>query len=204
MRNPRRVRNIALVACLAGAAATTAAFTIPDAGPGFTLQAALGIGGLTSGVLGFVVALFTQIDARRKARLMRGDDVIARWRVDPARWHAFVHLNEKLDTERGALRNHLSIRRNAPAAGIEVIVAKAALQVDGDFHALSFNGNPAITSLTRQPGPPPYLEFRLSYTGADYSASLDWALRFPIAAGSESDAARVQSHYSRSFRPRRG
>lgn len=197
MRNPRRYRNLSLVIFLSGAAAGAAAIIMPDAGRGFTLQSVLGLYGLPVVVLAGVATLVIHCNVRTQDRLLRGEDVIARWNIDPVHWQAFVTLNEQLDQERGPhLLNALSIRRQPAAHDVEVVVAKTAVQVDGDFHALP-TGTYPVTGLERLPGPPACLEFALLYPAGPGDSDSRMSLRFPIAPGplDEELAARVISYY---------
>ena len=56
------------------------------------LQAVLGTGGPPVAPFALVLALMRTFDARRFARLARGEGVLARWVVSPERWRAFVVL----------------------------------------------------------------------------------------------------------------
>ena len=111
-------------------------------------------------VFGGGSALFRHADAHAEDALQRGEDVMARWRVDAATWQAFLALNDQRHQEPGALPNELSIRRGAALEGADVIVGKTAVQVDGSFHALPRRGTPEITraALLRGPAGPAYVE----------------------------------------------
>lgn len=154
MRHPRRFRNTSFAIFLGGAAALTAATMMPDAGDGSTLQGMLAIGGVMAVAFAGVATLVGHHNVRTHDRLLSGEDVIARWHIEPDRWQAFTALNERLDQERGSeLINALSIRHPRSGHMVEVIVAKTAVQVDGDFHALPAGTHP-VTGIERLPGPP--------------------------------------------------
>jgi hypothetical protein len=128
-RNPRLARNLVFMVFLCGVAAVTTAFILPDAGHGLTLQAVLGISGILITPIAFVFTLIKTVDSWRLGRLLRGEGIIARWRVDTASWQAFVRNEEALDQQPDRRPNLLSYRDIPAANGIEVIVGQDALLI---------------------------------------------------------------------------
>jgi hypothetical protein len=206
MRNPHNWRNTSLAVFASGIVAAPAAFLLPEAVAGDTARGLLFIYGVMALLFGGGTALFQHFDARAKDALARGEDIIARWHVDAATWRDFIALNHGINQEGGMLLNELSIREEVPAAGIEVIAGRTAVQVDGSIHALPRRGTPEIThaELNTSRVRPSYIELHLYYPGGGYGASgvprppVRTALRFPVAAGiqAQRDAERVVAHYN--------
>lgn len=202
MRNPHRARNVALAFFVSGLVATPAAYLLPALAANDTAQAVLLSYGLMAIIFGGGTALFRHFDARAKESLARGEDVIARWRVDSDTWRAFIAHNTLLSREPDALYNELAIRDEVPACGIEVIASKTAIEIDGSIHALRL-GTPEVThaELNTSRVRPSFIEMQLYYPGGGHGASgvpqapSRAVLRFPVAPESLSDAQKVVAHY---------
>ncbi|WP_424461746.1 hypothetical protein [Ottowia sp.] len=132
MRNPVRTALAALLFCGLGALLVWAATGSEETGAMRAL-----------GVLGALLLLFCSIPAIQAlsswfgmARLMRGENVVARWQVNPQDWKRFLAF----DKARGArnwqrLTNVMSRswRPNCPPQGIEVIVGRKSVLIDGSY-----------------------------------------------------------------------
>jgi len=208
MRNPHRSRNISLAFFTSGIVAVPAAFLLPEAAAGDTARGILFVYGLMAIMFGGMSALIHHSEARAKDSLLRGEDILARWRVDAASWRAFLTLNHQLNQEPGALPNELNfnLRKDVPAGGVDVIVSRTGVEIDGDFHHLPIRGTPEITHAElNSRAAPSFIELWLYYPGGSYGASgipqpsRRRALRFPVAARAQSDAERVVAHYSGSL-----
>lgn len=178
-----------LVAVLCGVLTTP-----PRGGAVTTLQ----IVSIACAVFGGVGAAALEPDVRARARLDRGEGVIARWRVDLATWRAFVDLDRRLEVERGpALRNRLALRRPPAGADVAVTVTADSVDVDGDLHAVR-KGTVRFLGVTRLAGPPTCLEFALCYPATTDGVDVYRALRFPIGSGAEGESAArlVEAHYA--------
>lgn len=182
MRDPRRSRNVAFGVFVLSLAAIVAAFRIPDAGKGFTLQTVLGIGGLTVAPFAIVLALMRTADARRFARLARGEGVVARWTIPPGQWQAFVARNDALNGERGE-PNLVDVHGIASGHGVDVVVTGESLSVGGDFHTFERD-----VTITVGPGWVEFYQYVYNPNGSD--AHLHY--RFPIVPGAERDVARLR------------
>src|SRR5688500_18228147 len=137
MRNPRRWRAVAIVACVLGAGLVLAAARLPPAWAGDVLRAVLfgvGSGGVMFGVVGGWMA---HRAARAQAALERGDAVLSRWRVEAADWQAFLAA----DAAMGPV-NELSVPDEIPADGIEVVIGEDAIDIGGSVHVLPRHGAP--------------------------------------------------------------
>jgi hypothetical protein len=106
MRNPHRWRNIALAFFASGIFATPAPFLLPEAAAGDTARGLLFIYGVMALLFG---ALFRHFEVRAQKRLLRGENIIARWRIDAATWRDFVALNYRINQEDGVLLNELTL-----------------------------------------------------------------------------------------------
>jgi hypothetical protein len=173
MRNPHRWRSIALAFFASGVVATPAPFLLPEAAAGDTARGILFIYGVMALLFGGGSALFCHFDVRAQKSLFRGENSIARWRVDAATWRDFVALNHRINQEDGVLLNELTLDlpKDVPADGIEVIVGENAAQI----HALPRRGTPEIThaELNTSRVRPSYIEFLLYYPGGGHGAISD-------------------------------
>ena len=204
MRNPRRWRNIALAVFVSGIVIVTIPFLLPDEEAFNTVHYVILICGATAIPISGAFAYFNHAAMRAKESLARGEDIIARWRVDAATWRAFIAHNYNLGAESGLLNElSLAIRDEVPAGGIEVIVGKEAIEVDGSIYPLPRRGTPAIThaELNISRVRPSFIELHLYYPGGGTGASgvprapTCTALRFPVAADALRDADRVVAHF---------
>lgn len=201
MRNPRRWRVIAMVACLLGAGLVFVVATLPPARAGDVLHAvlfAVGGGGVMFGVVGGWMA---HRAARAQAALERGDAVLARWRVEAADWQAFLAADAALAT---GLVNELSAPDEIPADGIEVVVGEDAIDIGGSVHVLPRHGAPEVLEATLRDGRgtgPDIAELRLRHppsprsSGGTTPATLT-RLAFPVGRGAWRDARRAIGHYA--------
>jgi hypothetical protein len=191
MRNPRRKRNIGIVSALSGAIAVIIATMYSTETE--SLLSMLGGVGLTAGIFGVYYAIYAQFETAKYDRLMRGEDVLAQWRVDPHLWRAFARLDDTLNVPS---TNPISIPSDSDGLrsdGVRVIIGTSSLMVDDYFHPLPGNVTAGIYGPEWFEGPPPYLEFRLS--PQHYSRPSDWWIRVPIGAGAEGDARKVYDYY---------
>jgi hypothetical protein len=209
MRNPHRWRGIALAFFASGIVALPMAFLLPEAAAGDTARGLLFIYGVMALLFGGGIAFFRHLEARAQASLRRGENIIARWRVDVATWREFIALNDRINQDPDGLPNELSLdlRKDVPANGVEVIAGETAVQVDDSIHTLPRRGTPEIThaELNSSRVRPSYIEFHLYYPGGGAGASgvprspTRTALRFPVAPDALRDAERVVAHYSGSL-----
>lgn len=202
MRNPQLWRTVGLAFLASGIVAALAAFLVPEALAGDGPRGGLFAYGLTAGLFGALGALTAHTHARAREMLSRGDDVIARWHVDAASWQAFIALNGRLNGAPGALLNEFTLRDEVPAAGVDVVVGRTAVQIDDSIHSLPKRGPPEITRAELVSDAPDYIDLHLKYPGGGHGASgvphgpTRLALRFPVARGSWRDARAVVAHFS--------
>ncbi len=106
MRDPHRWRTIGLW-CL-GLGALSLAWLWVGAGHSAGLRAALIFFGAVGVAFGGWVALFGHQDVRAKQALARGEDIIARWRVEAADWQRFVASDPQWSSHANGRLNEFS------------------------------------------------------------------------------------------------
>ncbi len=153
-------------------------------------------------VVSFNVAVFSSflllwfaLVAVGRARLLSGKTAIARWHVSAAEWDRFRAFDSVRSAQDPALVNELRICEGTPAEGVEVIVGRRQLIVDGSYHALS--GLPSVSAVYWLPAPadPECLEFALVYPRGRFGGVRRMSLRVPVPAASREDGVRVYWHY---------
>ena len=199
-RTPYSSRNIALAFFASGWMTAAAAFLLPGPLAPDWVRTCLFIYGSTAILFGGGTALFRHFDVRAKEKLARGEDIIARWRVDATKWQQFVAADRAWNQMEGALSNELWFPEKVSDNGIEVIVGKNAVQIDQSIHRLT-SGMPEVTSAALHDLEPAVIELQLYYPGGGYGASgvprapTRSALRFPVGAGAWKEAETVVAHY---------
>jgi hypothetical protein len=196
MRNPARRRNIALLSCLTGAICIAAAWLAPEEMLERAPRSVLGMIGLVVAPLALMAALFTQVNVRRRNRIMRGEGVIARWRIDAQRWKDFVTIDAQYTAQDPRFRNDFSILPKPSEPEPEIIVIADAIQLDGDLHRVPRDGFPSIVQIDWLDSYPACLNFQMAHGGGEGQIHY-FSLRFPIAPGAETDARRVVEHFSK-------
>jgi len=190
MRNPGRVRNLALVAGVLGALSVGVPFVAADrAGQGAWVL----LGG-TAAVLGLGAAAMLTMTMRRMRRLNGGEGVIARWQVDPATRTRFVADDRNAERATQKLNNAIRLE-DKPGRAVEVIVGDDCLQVGGDFHKVALA---ELKGAGLSGGRPSILELRFVTPGAQ-QPDTHYAFRFPVAFGAEAAARAVIEHYNRRY-----
>src|SRR5688572_11287862 len=97
MRRPRRARNVAIVLTLASVASIAVAIAMGAGHPARLRREAAGIAGGTVALFALLYGCYAQYQTVQRDRLVRGEGLLAHWRVDPQRWRGFVELNERLN-----------------------------------------------------------------------------------------------------------
>jgi len=192
MTNPRRTRIIAIVSTLLGLVGVALAneYAIETD----SWWSAVGVVGATVAFFGICYIIYAQIETVRYNRLVRGEDALVEWLVDPHRWRDFLKLNDQLNRQPDGLYCDIRDKKRDRLRdeGIKVVIGKGALMVDGDFHSLPVGGVASIYGPWLCDGPPPYLEFQRHVSD---DTPRTWAIRIPVAAGAEGDARRVYDYY---------
>lgn len=203
MRDPKRWRNISSAAFASGLVTVPAAFLLPDAMAGDNARGVLFCYGLMALIFGGWFAVFCHRDMRAKEALARGEDILGRWRISADSWREFKTLNDEIHRRPDILFNQFQSRDEIPADGIEIIVGKTAIQIDGSIHRFPTRGVPEVThsELHDGAGGPSYIELLLYYPGGGAGASgvtqtsTRTALRFPVPGTSWREAKTIVAHY---------
>lgn len=142
-----------------------------------------------------IISIQALFAARGRARLVRGEGVIARWQVHPGEWAQFRALDRRRSAQGVSLGNDLRVRKDAPLEAVEVIVGEKSALVDGSYHSLSPRGLPELRSVGLLEGPPICLEFGLLYPRGRYGGTVPMTLRIPVPRSARADALRVFAHF---------
>lgn len=192
MRNPATWRNVGLALALAGLAAGAAA-TQPALGEG--LRIGLVVFASVAVLFGGGSAWARHADVQAAAALARGEDVLARWRVPAADWREFVGREPRAE---GPPHNELTVRDEIPPGGVDVIVGRTAILVDGSVHRIPRRGAPEVTHAGVYEGTG-VVDLQLYYPGAFSGTAgtrpLRTRLRFPFPPGARQAAREVVAHY---------
>ena len=195
MRNPGRVRNLALAAGSLGLLSVSVPLVIADRAG----QAAWVLLGGTVAAIGLGAALTLTMGMRRMRSLNAGKGIIARWHVDPLIWSRFVADDRAAERDGRRLNNVISLK-GEPASGVEVIIGDDCLQVGGDFHRVALA---ELKGAAMTVGPPSILELRF-VTPRPQQSDMHYAFRFPVALGAEVAGQEVIDHYDRRYRAKYG
>ncbi len=155
----------------------------------------LGIAGLAVAVISFFVCLWMAFASIGYTRLLSGRNVIARWRVTPAEWDRFRAFDAARAAEHLSLRNDLRIRKRTPPQGVEIVVGRGRVVVDGSYHAISGRavGGRQLNWLNA-PADPECLEFPKSYARSK-GGTVDLTLRIPVPASARAEGIKVFEFY---------
>jgi len=135
--------------------------------------------------------------ARGHARLSAGIGRIAGWHVTAAEWDRFRAFDALRAKQHISLIGDFAIRKHTPESGVNVIVGRRQIIVDGSYHTLSRFGLPALTAVYWLPAPadPECLEFALLYPGGRYGGARRVSLRVPVPAAARNEGVRVYRHF---------
>jgi hypothetical protein len=156
-----------------------------------------GLLGISLAIIPFMIAIWSCMAAVGYARLCAGKGLIARWHITAEQWDRFRAFDAIRAAQDLALRNDLHIRRLTPPAGVDVLVGRRQLIVDGSYHSLRRLGNPSLRHVYWLPAPadPECLEFAVEYARSR-GGTLNLSLRLPVPAHARTDGMRVFEHYN--------
>ncbi len=174
MRNPHRGRTIALWGLGLGALSLIAWLWL-GAGDSGGVGVALLFFGFAGVIFGGMVAFFQHQNVRATQALARGEDIIARWRVEAEDWQRFVAQDPQWSSHAQGRLNEFSPSETVEPDGVEVIVGKAGVQIGDSIHRLPLRSTPEITEARLHDGTPPVIELLLYYP--------PYATRFDMSAG---------------------
>ena len=205
MRNPRRrLGQWLAVGLVGGSVALAAAFSSDWIGelPSILIASISGAFVMFS----LVGGLMSVSAAIGHARLMSGRGVIARWHVTPGEWDRFRAFDASRTAQHPALVNELAMRESTPKEGVDMIVGRTQVIVDGSYHTLRFHALPELRGVgwLNAPADPECLEFALLYPGGRYGGAKRFSLRIPVPPTAREAGARVFHHFKSAvpqFRP---
>jgi hypothetical protein len=194
MRNPQKKAAYSAAATLFAAAGLWLAITQFDR-LGQVAGTLIGIISMTVALFGFGFLVLSLFAAVGYARLTSGEGEIARWRVSPAEWERFRAFDAVRGAEQHWLANEFKIQALTPAVGVEVIVGRRQIIVDGSYHVVS--GTTKLHSVLWHSAPvdPECLEFGLLHSKGEGGGTLHLSLRVPVPAVSRDAGVRVYWHY---------
>ena len=194
MPNPTFWRNLGLAIAGSGLASATAVIFVPDATLGEDPKVILACYALLAIIFGSMWTSWRHSEVSAQNALLRGEGVIVRWRVDPTTWSKFAKLNDTFSI------NECKVRLPAPPEGIEIIVGRHAILIDGYVHKLTWPpstgfgisgaGNWYVESATLLRAEPNCANLRLKIPSNRGTPAYS-NLVFPIAPSAESEALRV-------------
>ena len=156
-----------------------------------------GVLGIFLAIIPVMSAIWSSMAAVGYARLCAGKGLIARWHITAEQWDRFRAFDAIRAAQDLALRNDLHIRRLTPPAGVDVLVGRRQLIVDGSYHSLRRLGNPSLRHVYWLPAPadPECLEFAVE-DARSRGGTLNLSLRLPVPAHARTDGMRVFEHYN--------
>ena len=197
MRNPRRWRSIGLWCVGFGALSFIWLWAGgPHSEPVWIALVFFGAAGL---VYGGMLACIQHQYVRAKQALARGEDIIARWRVEADDWQRFVASDPAWSTHANGRVNELSPAEVGESNGVEVIIGKAGVQIGESIHPITLRGSPEITEARLHDGIPAVIELLLYYPA--YATRFGMrpprytALRFPAAQSALADARQAVAYF---------
>ncbi len=140
----------------------------------------------------FLWALFSAIGY---ARLKSGKGLVTRWHVSAADWDRFRAFDKIRAAEDPSwLRNDIHIRTQTPPRGVDVIVGRGDIIVDGSYHSIAgLDRHGREINWLNAPVDPECIEFPKSFHTR--SGSVDTTLRVPVPASARAEGVRVFEHY---------
>ncbi len=162
---------------------------------GNTTAAALAIVGMTVAAICLGTFFWALSSAIGYSRLTSGKTMIARWHVTPGDWERFRAFDKIRAAEQHWLRNDVRIRKQTPLQGVDIIVGRHSIIVDGSYHGIS-----GRTHAGRQinwlnaPVDPECIEFPKSYPRSK-GGSVELTLRVPVPAAARAEGLKVFEFY---------
>ncbi|MEO5595933.1 MAG: hypothetical protein ABIQ97_02170 [Lysobacteraceae bacterium] len=194
MRNPLNKALWSLGLAVLGAGLTLLVYTARDQ-IGDATTVVVGSIGAAAAVIFVFIFFWALLSAVGYARLTANKNPLARWHVTADEWDRFRTFDAIRAAEHPSLRNDMRIRKQTPPKGVDVIVGRHSLIVDGSYHGImgrAFSGRDI--NWLNAPADPECIEFPKSYPRSR-GGSLDLTLRVPVPASARPDGVRVFEHY---------
>jgi hypothetical protein len=196
MRNPARKIIIYLALVLLGVAlAMYGISTEKRIGEAWT-STGFTLGGIVIAPIAFLLLIRALFNTWGRAKLVAGQDVLARWHLSADEWERFTAFDRARDEQDYRLVNNLRPDGARLQRGIDVIIGKKSALIGDSYHVLRKGGIPGLTTIQwlTAPADPECLEFGIVYP-RHRTAHLYMAFRFPFPATARGDARRVYDHF---------
>lgn len=187
MRNPPRKAAMFTVLAAFGAAVAWTGVQLYEVLDPRWLSGIVFTVGFTTLMIALVLLVEALLLARGMAKLKAGRGRVAQWHVGAAEWEKFRAADKDRAASGPGLYNDLRLRKATPPGGVEVIVGKKSLIVDGSYHVLRIHGLPELRAAgwldnSATPGrPPDCLEFSLIYPRGRSGGTVTMCLRVPVS-----------------------
>lgn len=153
------------------------------------------VAGLVISLVSLPIFLWTLSSAIGYARLMSGKGLLARWHVTAGDWDRFRAFDKIRAAEHSWLQNDMHIREQTPPQGVDVIVGRGSIIVDGSYHGITGLGaGGREVNWLNAPVDPECIEFPKSYPRGK-GGTLELTLRVPVPASARAEGVRVFEHY---------
>jgi hypothetical protein len=197
MRNPvgKALWSFGFLVLGAGLVLYAFAISVDRTVPARDAIIALFVAGFLMSLISFPLFLWTLFSAIGYARLMSGKGVIARWHFTADDWDRFRAFDKIRVAENPAwLQNDMRIRQQTPPQGVDVIVGRGNIIVDGSYHSIAgLDRHGREINWLNAPADPECIEFPKSYSRR--GGSVDLTLRVPVPACARAEGVRVFEHY---------
>ncbi len=151
--------------------------------------------GLVMTLVSLPIFLWAIFSAVGYARLMSGKGLIARWHVTAGDWDRFRAFDQIRAAEHAWLQNDMHIREQTPPQGVDVIVGRGSIIVDGSYHGITGLGaHGREINWLNAPVDPECIEFPKTYPRGK-GGSVELTLRVPVPASARAEGVRVFEHY---------
>lgn len=180
MHDPRRRSNIAFATFFGIVAVIVIAFyTLPQVFAGALLAI-----GILAGLMSLVMGLIWVGEARRLARMRRGEGVIARWTLDPTAWREHVEQCRSRPVPEQERIICFGETCEPSTGGVEVVFTEDSVWVGDHFLDLGGGRNPEARLYDA------WIDFSFGNSeGADF-------IRVPVAQRARREAERVERHFN--------
>lgn len=162
---------------------------------GMASAGVIGTIGFTMAVVFFFTFFWALVSAFGYARLASGKGLVACWHVTASEWDRFRAFDELRAAEHASLRNEMRLRKLTPPQGVDVIVGRHSIIVDGSYHHIAGRSTRGRqVNWINAPVDPECIEFPKSYPRSR-GGSLELTLRVPVPSSARSDGVRVFEHF---------
>jgi hypothetical protein len=166
---------------------------MPDDGAGVKSYIAIAVPSLAIAAAALIGAVMLAMAVRRFEALERGENLLARWPVDPATWRRFAEANA---VRQGQMeprwKTNLVTIPDEIAAPIEIVVSREAVRIGEEYHELEKG---LLQGIRWLPGPPVMLEFFFMIP-KPRGTNFYYIIRFPAGSTAERQARDVFTYFN--------